>query len=108
MKSILGSILLLSSVMAHALEVKVHKMSPVQYMERSFVLHTKSIPEKMVLDCQSFVQGLTVGEGQSEAFFFLDPQECEDLYLRTNQSLKKRQKHCLELGDVIHADYSCS
>ena len=108
MKYLIGSVLLVSVSISAAFEVRVHKMTLQPGMDRSFNLATETIPDKMVLDCQSFVQGLTVGEEENEAFFFLDPQECEDLYLRTNQSLKKRKNHCLELQNVIVSDYTCA
>ncbi len=108
MKYLIGFVLLLTTTLVFGLEVKVHKMSAVSGMDRSFNLLTETIPDRMILDCQSFIQGLTVGEGQDEAFFFLDPQECEELYIRTNQSIKKRKNHCLELQSTIVSDYSCS
>lgn len=108
MKYLIGTVLLLSALSANAFEIKVHKMTALPGMDRSFKLHTATIPDPMVLDCQSFVQGLTIGKGQEdEVFYFLDPQDCEELFDRTYQSLKSRKKHCLDVGDTIHSDYTC-
>jgi hypothetical protein len=108
MKYLIGTVLLFTTVLASAFEIKVHKMTALSGMDRSFQLYTTTIPDQMVLDCQSFIQGLTIGRGQEdEVFYFLDPQECEALYGRTYQSLKKKQKHCLDVGDEIHSDYTC-
>ena len=107
MKYLLGSVLFFTVTTALAFEIKIHKMTSLSGMDRSFRLHTVSVPEQVVLDCQSFVQGVTIGKGESSTFYFLDPQDCEDLYDRTFQSLKKRQKHCLDVDDVLRSDYTC-
>lgn len=107
MKYLIGSVLLFSVSIASAFEIKVHKMTALAGMDRSFKLHTVSVPEQVVLDCQSFVQGVTIGKGESSSFYFLDPQDCESLYERTFQSLKARQKHCLDVDDVLYSDYTC-
>ena len=102
MKTILAAVLLLN--LAHATEVRVSRMNRILSMDRQFVLKT-NVPEKVVLDCQSFIQGLHVG---ADANFILDPDECEGLYLRIRESHKRFQKHCLEIEEDIRADYSCN
>ncbi len=107
MKKLLGLVLILALPVL-AMEIKVDKMSPVKGFDRSYNLHTKSIEEQIVLDCQSFVQGLTIGKGSAATFFLLEPQDCESLFLRTRESIKKFQKHCLDIQDGVRADYTCS
>jgi hypothetical protein len=107
MKKILGLALILA-LPVFAMEIKVDKMSPVKGFDRSYYLHTKSIEKQVILDCQSFVQGLTIGKGNAATFFLLEPQDCESLFLRTRESLKKLQKHCLDVENGVRADYTCS
>lgn len=106
MKFVIGLILVLCFFDVHAVEVKVKKMSLESGFHHRHNLKT-SFPEKMVLDCQSFVQGLTVGEYPGETFFMLEPDECEALQDRMKSSLSKFQKHCLDLEEEIRSDYSC-
>lgn len=108
MKLTVGLILLFTLLEATAAELKVDKMTNKQGMERSFDLHTKSTTESVGLDCQSFIQGLTIGLEEEALLFMLDPQECEELYLRVKGSLKKRQKHCIDVEDEIRDDYTCT
>jgi hypothetical protein len=97
----------LLSFQVMAFELQVTRLSKEPRMERSFVLST-NIPETVILDCQSFVQGLRIGERASADLYLLDPQECEDLYKRINGSIKRKLKHCIDIGADIRSDYSCS
>lgn len=107
MKYFFAMTLLLSSLSSFAFEIKVNRMSPKPGMDRSFILATKSVPDQVVLDCQSFVQGLTIGKGESASFFMMEPQDCESLYVRTRDSLRKLQKHCIDVDSEVRADYAC-
>ena len=56
MKYLLGLILAFSFISLHAYEVQVKKMSKDGELDRSYVLST-NVQDKVVLDCQSFIQG---------------------------------------------------
>lgn len=99
-------VLALSLSMAHAEEIKVSGMKVVSGMDRSFTLKT-NFNEKVVLDCQSFIQGLTFGEGEASALYMLGADECESLYINMNNSLKKNKKHCIEIDSEVRSDYVC-
>lgn len=99
-------LMLTLSLCVNAEEIKVKKIRKDGEMQRSFVLKT-NLKEKVVLDCQSFVQGLRIGERESALTFLLDPWECEELYKRVRGSLKKFQNHCIDVEDDIRADYTC-
>ena len=107
MKRLLGTILLIGSLSSFATEIQVKKMSKDGDLDRSFVLKT-NLKEKVVIDCQSFIQGLRIGEYESAYNYFLDTEECEGLQLRISNSLKKRQLHCIDVDQDIRADYSCN
>lgn len=104
MKLIFLMLLTLSS--AFAMELKISKMKAEEGMERSFVLKT-NLSRKVLLDCQSFIQGISIGERSEGDFYMLEPQECEDLYQRIDSSLDHRQKHCVDLDEVFNSDYPC-
>lgn len=98
---------MLTSFSALALEVKVSHLSSEPQMDRSFVLKT-NLTQKVILDCQSFLQGLYIGPRSGGDFSMLDPDECHGLYLRIKESLKSRSKHCLDVEDqTIRSDFSC-
>ncbi|HXH30741.1 MAG TPA: hypothetical protein VNJ01_07995 [Bacteriovoracaceae bacterium] len=106
MKLIFFSLTMVLTFAAQALEVRISGLNTEVSMERSFVL-TTSLPQKVVLDCQSFIQGLTVGSGTEEFLFLLEPDECENLFFRIEDSLQDSKQHCLELSEGIAADYQC-
>ena len=106
MKFSTGLILLLLSLSISAFELQVKKMLKDGDLDRSFVLQTQ-VKEKVVLDCQSFVQGLRIGEFESAVFFLMDPFACEDLQSRIKSSNRRLQKHCIEITHDIRADYTC-
>jgi hypothetical protein len=106
MKFSTGLILLLLSLSISAFELRVKKMLKDGDLDRSFVLATQ-IEEKVVLDCQSFVQGLRIGEYESAVFFLMDPFACEDLQSRIKSSNRRFQKHCIDIVEDIRADYTC-
>ncbi len=106
MKAIFGIILLLSFLELQAGEIRVKKMVKDGDLERSFVLKT-NLPEKVVIDCQSFIQGLRVGEFEAASTYMLDPDECDGLQKRVRSSLKKFRNHCIDVDQDIRADYTC-
>jgi hypothetical protein len=106
MKLFLTLLVLLSSFFLFAEEIKVKKMSQDGDLERSYVLKT-NLTEVVVLDCQSFIQGLRIGAHEQAVFFMLDPVECEALQDRVRGSLKHRQLHCIDVDQEIRSDYSC-
>lgn len=105
MKTILGVIFFLS-FSALAEEIKVSKMTQDRDLERSFVLKT-NLSQKVVLDCQSFIQGLRIGEQAQAYTYLLDEQECHGLQKRIRSSLRKFQHHCIDIADDIRSDRTC-
>lgn len=107
MKYLVGLVLILSVLESHAEEIKVKKMSPDGQLERSFVLKT-NLTEKVVIDCQSFIQGLRIGEYEQAFTYMMDPDECDGLQNRIRASLQKRQYHCIDVEDDIRSDRACN
>lgn len=105
MKYLLTLAILISSVV-FAAEIRVSKMKQDSDLDRSFVLQT-NLPEKVVIDCQSFIQGLRIGEYEEAFTYLLDPEECDGLQGRIRRSLKKSQNHCIDVEADIRADYGC-
>jgi hypothetical protein len=87
-------------------EVQVSEMQQTQHMDNHFSLET-NINQKVILDCQSFIQGLTIGELPKQIFYILEPHDCEDLQSRMSHSLRLLKKHCLDLDEIIRSDYTC-
>ncbi len=87
-------------------EIQILKMSRDGDLERSFVLKT-NLPDKVVIDCQSFIQGLRVGEYEAAYTYLLEPEECEGLQSRIRSSLKKWQYHCIDIQDDVRSDRTC-
>ncbi|WP_408096935.1 hypothetical protein ACJVC5_18015 [Peredibacter sp. HCB2-198] len=106
MKYIFGAFLGLSLLQAIAGEIRVKKMVKDGELERSFILQT-NLQEKVVIDCQSFIQGLRIGEYENAFFYMMDPNECESLQGRIRGSLRKLQQHCIDVDQDIRADYAC-
>lgn len=106
MKQILILVLSCASFSLLGSEIRVQKMQREEGMERSFLLHT-NISEFVVLDCQSFIQGLRIGEQENAHTFLLDPFECENLHKRIKSSLRRLQHHCIDVEDDIRSDRTC-
>jgi len=107
MKHIFTLLILCAGLNTFPEEIKVSQMSPDGEMDRSFVLRT-NLPDKVVLDCQSFIQGLRIGEQEHAIFFIMDAEECEALQNRVHGSLKRSLLHCLDVDQEVRSDYSCS
>lgn len=101
----LGLFLFVTSVFADIIKVKGVKADGE--LERSLVL-TTNLPEKVVLDCQSFIQGLRFGEGADATVLMMEEWECGELQGRVKNSVRRFQKHCIDIeADTIRSDYSC-
>ena len=99
-------LLVLTAFTATADEIRVSRMTKDGSLERSFVLKT-NIPNKVVIDCQSFIQGLRIGEFEQAINYLLDPEECEGLQVRIRSSLRKGHFHCIDVDQDIRSDRSC-
>lgn len=104
MKTALLVLMLSFPLMADVLKVSSMKGEP--QMDRSFFLRTQ-LSDKVLLDCQSFLQGIYIGPRNGGHFFMMEPDECEGLYHRINGSLKKWKKHCIQIEDAVTSDESC-
>lgn len=107
MKALISLILVLTFVELHAAEIRVKKMTRDGDLDRSFVLKT-NLPEKVVIDCQSFIQGLRVGEYENAHTFLLDEADCDNLTKRIKASVQKNREHCIDVEEDIRADYICN
>jgi hypothetical protein len=104
MKTALLLTLLSFPLLADVLTVSSMKNEP--QMDRSFFLKTQ-LSEKVLLDCQSFLQGITIGPRDGGEFFMMEPDECESLYHRIRGSHKKFKKHCIEIEGAVNSDETC-
>lgn len=104
MKTALLVLLLSFPLMADVLTVSGMKKEPS--MDRSFFLKTQ-LQDKVLLDCQSFLQGIYIGPRDGGAFFMMEPHECEALHNNIRGSLRKFKKHCIEIEDAVSADETC-
>lgn len=107
MKLLFGLILVLSFIEVQAAEIRVKKMTRDRELDRSHILKT-NLQEKVVLDCQSFIQGLRVGEYENAHTFLLDEADCDGLTKRIKASVQKKREHCIDVEEDIRADYICN
>jgi hypothetical protein len=94
------------AAVAYAEEIRVKKMTRDEPLDRSFVLQT-NLRDKVVIDCQSFIQGLRIGEGGAAHVFLLDPDDCEALQGRIRTSLRRFHHHCIDVDADIRSDRTC-
>lgn len=106
MKILTGFVLFLTVLSVNAGEIRVSGMTRDGELERSYVLKT-NLPEKVVIDCQSFIQGLRIGEYESASTYMLDPEECEGLQTRIRSSVRKFRSHCIDVEEDIRSDRAC-
>jgi hypothetical protein len=106
MKYLIAVVVIFCLFDVKATEIKVRKMVRDGDLERSHVL-TTNLKEKVVLDCQSFIQGLRIGVYEQAYTFLMDPQDCDDLTLRIRSSLRKFRNHCIDVDEDIRSDRSC-
>ncbi len=108
MKMIFAFILALALYDAKAAQIKVSKMTATPGMEERWELKT-NLEEKVVLDCQSFVQGLLFGPVGENAIM-LQEWECDELKTDMKKSLKRFKQHCLEVDvdrSVLDSQATC-
>jgi len=96
----------LLSFSSYAFELKIDRYKVEPEREGSIELFT-NLKERSFIDCQSFIQGLRVGEFEESVFFLLNPYECTDLQARVIKSIKRRKSHCIELASEIISDKTC-
>lgn len=106
MKILTGLVLLMTVLSANAGEIRVSGFSRDGDLERSYVLKT-NLSEKVVIDCQSFIQGLRIGEYESAHTYMLDPEECEGLQSRIRSSVRKFRSHCIDVEQDVRSDRVC-
>ncbi len=106
MKIISPLLVIIFSLTLYAQEIQVSKMTKDGVLDRSFVLRT-NLKEKVVIDCQSFIQGLRIGQFETAYTYLLDPDECDGLQDRIRSSLQRLQKHCIDVQNDIRSDRSC-
>lgn len=102
---------LVSSFTASAASEKVLMVDYIATdADRMFEIKTRETKfEKVVLDCQSFIQGMTFYEkGQSNRFFYIDSYQCESLHEYLQAAKENQVPVCLELDgkalDVTEID----
>jgi hypothetical protein len=108
MKTIFAMILVLALYDASAMEIKVNRMNRTPGYSQRYDLKT-SLEEKVVLDCQSFIQGLLFGP-LGENVVMLQEWECQELMVDMKKSLTRFKKHCLEVDpdrSVLDSQQAC-
>lgn len=106
MKKLMSFALLITSVSLFAEVINVSKIKKEAGMERSYIL-TTNLSETVVIDCQSFIQGLRIGDFEDAHTIMMGEEECEGLQKNVQASLKKKQHHCIDVDQDIRADYTC-
>ncbi len=96
MMKYLTLVLLCVSLPSHSTDVEVRGMEVVEGFERRFDLQTQ-FDDKLVLDCQSFIQGLFFGQDATGMSVLLDEWECDELVIGVKESLDQSMDHCLNL-----------
>lgn len=95
MKAVIAMILLLSLYDASAYEIRVSSMKRVSDSYSEYQLKT-SLGHKVILDCQSFLQGLFLGDLGDEVIP-LEEGECQELVTSIKRSRMQFKKHCLNV-----------
>ena len=108
MKTVFMLILAFALFDATALEIQVSRMKKVAGYSDRYDLRT-SLDEKVVLDCQSFIQGLIFG-ALGESAIMLEEWQCDELTQEMKKSLNQFKRHCLEVDReraVLDSQHSC-
>ena len=108
MKVVVAMILIFTLYEACADQIQVSYMSRSPDFYKRYDLKT-SLNQKVVLDCQSFIQGLLCGE-LGEGVIMLQEWECEELIIDMKKSHSRRKKHCLEVDfdrSVLDSQATC-
>lgn len=95
MKTVFAMILMMALYDASAMEIKVSRLSRSQGYERRYDLKT-DYNQKIVVDCQSFIQGVLFGP-LGENAIMLQEWECDELVQDMKSSHNHLKKHCLEV-----------
>jgi hypothetical protein len=96
MKTIFAMILMMALYDASALEIKVSKMTRTQGLDRRYDIKS-DFGQKLAVDCQSFIQGVLIGQ-LGENAIMLQEWECDELVQDMKSSLRHLKKHCLEVN----------
>ena len=108
MKAILALILVLALYDASALDLKVSRMKREQGYAERYNLVT-NLDHKVVLDCQSFIQGLLFGP-LGESAVMLEEWECDELTQDMKKSMSKFKQHCVVIDPdrgVVDSHQTC-
>jgi hypothetical protein len=109
MKTIIAAILILALYDVSAFEIQVKRMNRTPGYTERFDLNT-TLDEKVVLDCQSFIQGLLFGP-MGEGVIMLQEWECDELMGDMKKSMNRMKKHCLEVDRdraVMDSQHTCT
>lgn len=109
MKTVIAAILILAIYDVSALEIQVKRMNRTPGYSERFDLNT-TLDEKVVLDCQSFIQGLLFGQ-TGESVVMLQEWECDELIVDMKKSMSRMKKHCLEVDrdrSVMDSQHTCN
>jgi hypothetical protein len=108
MKTVFALILVFALFDATALEIQVSRMKKISGYSERYDLKT-SLDEKVVLDCQSFIQGLLFGP-VGESAIMLEEWQCDELTQEMKKSMSQFKKHCLEVDRdraVLDSQHAC-
>jgi hypothetical protein len=108
MKTVFMLILAFALFDATAIEIEVSRMKKVAGYTDRYDLRT-SLDEKVVLDCQSFIQGLLFGP-LGDSAIMLEEWQCDELTQEMKKSFNQFKKHCLEIDReraVLDSQQTC-
>lgn len=92
-----------TTLKAESLEKTLMKDYVKTKMDYMFEIKTNKY-EKVILDCQSFIQGLSFYNNKKVAhFFYLEPQDCQDLHLSLKDSKENKVPVCFEISEDTKA-----
>lgn len=82
-------------------------VSKTEATQRDGVFTLKAAPTNIILDCDSFLFGITAVIKKEKKFFHLYEQECYELYDLIQENSEKEIKTCLKLNfESKHWSYS--
>ena len=92
----LSIVLVFLTLPVFAEQIRVKNMELEETYSLRFRL-TTSPAIVAVLDCQSFIQGLFLGEDATGESILLNEWECEELAQGMDESIQSSMEHCLEV-----------
>lgn len=104
---VLFALVLLMSSSVYSFTVKVDDWKKNRDMDRSIILVTQSLSDKVTLDCQSFIQGMWFGEYEEASVIMMEPDQCMALLGRVKNSILRGSSHCIEVGEEVGKDFRC-